>query len=63
MTQPAVTVAVLGIGTMGAPIARNLLHAGFDVRVWNRTLAKAAMVASMRGARPPPGMLPPAPMC
>lgn len=44
MTRPAVTVAVLGTGTMGAPIARNLLHAGFDVRVWNRTLAKAAVV-------------------
>ena len=44
MTQPAVTVAVLGTGTMGAPIARNLLHAGFNVRVWNRTLAKAALV-------------------
>jgi 3-hydroxyisobutyrate dehydrogenase len=29
---------------MGAPMARNLLHAGFDVRVWNRTLAKAAAV-------------------
>jgi 3-hydroxyisobutyrate dehydrogenase len=38
------TVAVLGTGTMGAPIARNLLHAGFGVRVWNRTLAKAAVV-------------------
>jgi 3-hydroxyisobutyrate dehydrogenase len=44
MTGPAVTVAVLGTGTMGAPIARNLLHAGFNVRVWNRTLAKAAVV-------------------
>src|SRR3978361_180150 len=44
MTRPAVTVAVLGTGTMGAPMARNLLHAGFDVRVWNRTVAKAAAV-------------------
>ena len=35
------TVAVLGTGTMGAPIARNLLEAGFDVRVWNRTRARA----------------------
>ena len=35
------TIAVLGTGTMGAPIARNLLHAGFAVRVWNRTPAKA----------------------
>jgi 3-hydroxyisobutyrate dehydrogenase len=42
MTEPAQTVAVLGIGTMGAPIARNLLRAGFGVRVWNRTPDKAA---------------------
>jgi 3-hydroxyisobutyrate dehydrogenase len=34
-------VAVLGIGVMGAPIARNLLRSGFDVRVWNRTKEKA----------------------
>jgi 3-hydroxyisobutyrate dehydrogenase len=35
------TVAVLGTGIMGAPIARNLRNAGLDVRVWNRTRAKA----------------------
>jgi 3-hydroxyisobutyrate dehydrogenase len=40
------TVAVLGTGTMGTPIARNLLHAGFAVRVWNRTVAKAAAVGA-----------------
>jgi 3-hydroxyisobutyrate dehydrogenase len=34
-------VAVLGTGTMGAPMARNLAAAGLDVRVWNRTLEKA----------------------
>jgi len=44
MITPVVTVAVLGTGTMGAPIGRNLLHAGFPVRVWNRTPAKAAVV-------------------
>jgi len=36
------TVAVLGTGIMGAPMARNLLAAGFPVRAWNRTAAKAA---------------------
>jgi 3-hydroxyisobutyrate dehydrogenase len=36
------TVAVLGTGSMGAPIARNLLGAGFAVSVWNRTTARAA---------------------
>jgi 3-hydroxyisobutyrate dehydrogenase len=32
---------VLGTGIMGAPMARNLASAGHDVRVWNRTRAKA----------------------
>jgi 3-hydroxyisobutyrate dehydrogenase len=36
------TVAVLGTGIMGAPMARNLLAAGFPVRAWNRTPDKAA---------------------
>lgn len=40
-TAPVRRVAVLGTGTMGAPIARNLLRAGLGVRVWNRTPAKA----------------------
>jgi 3-hydroxyisobutyrate dehydrogenase len=35
------TVAVLGTGIMGAPMARHLARAGFDVRVWNRTRDKA----------------------
>jgi 3-hydroxyisobutyrate dehydrogenase len=51
MADPMRRVAVLGIGTMGAPIARSLLHAGFGVRVWNRTMAKAAALAG-DGARP-----------
>jgi 3-hydroxyisobutyrate dehydrogenase len=37
-------VAVLGTGTMGAPMARNLVEAGLDVRVWNRDLDKARAV-------------------
>jgi 3-hydroxyisobutyrate dehydrogenase len=39
------TVAVLGAGIMGAPMARNLLAAGFPVRAWNRTAARAAPLA------------------
>ena len=35
------TVAVLGTGIIGAPVARNLSKAGFAVRAWNRTAAKA----------------------
>ena len=38
------TVAVLGTGIMGEPIARNLTK-GFDVRVWNRTRDKAQRLA------------------
>jgi 3-hydroxyisobutyrate dehydrogenase len=39
-------VAVLGTGIMGAPMARNLLKAGFQVRVWNRTHDKARVLAT-----------------
>lgn len=40
------TVAVLGTGLMGAGMARNLSAAGHDVRVWNRTVAKAQPLAA-----------------
>lgn len=36
------TVAVLGTGIMGAPMAGRLIEAGFAVRVWNRTASKTA---------------------
>ena len=35
------TIAVLGTGAMGAPMARNLARAGYDVSAWNRTREKA----------------------
>ncbi|MFI0454092.1 NAD(P)-dependent oxidoreductase [Actinomadura sp. 6N118] len=35
------TVALLGTGIMGAPMARNLLKEGLAVNAWNRTRAKA----------------------
>lgn len=34
-------IAFLGIGLMGAPMAANLLKAGFALTAWNRTAAKA----------------------
>ena len=34
-------VGCIGLGTMGAPMAENLLKAGFDLTVYNRTLSKA----------------------
>ena len=45
------TIAVLGTGTMGAPIARHLLKAGFDVRAWNRTRERAEPLAERRRER------------
>lgn len=45
------SVAVLGLGIMGQPMARNLLRGGFEVRVWNRTPARTSELAR-EGARP-----------
>jgi 3-hydroxyisobutyrate dehydrogenase-like beta-hydroxyacid dehydrogenase len=47
------TVAFLGLGSMGLPMARNLVRAGFDVRVWNRTAARAREVPEARPAPTP----------
>ena len=45
MTNPQILqICVLGLGQMGAPIARNLVARGFAVRVWNRNAAKTATV-------------------
>jgi 3-hydroxyisobutyrate dehydrogenase len=43
------TVAVLGTGIMGRPMAANMLTAGLTVRAWNRTIEKAQPLAE-RGA-------------
>jgi 3-hydroxyisobutyrate dehydrogenase len=43
--QPRETIALLGTGNMGAAMGRNLLRAGFAVRAWNRTAARAAPLA------------------
>ncbi|MFD0654834.1 NAD(P)-dependent oxidoreductase [Streptomyces malaysiensis subsp. malaysiensis] len=37
----APTVAVVGLGPMGAPVARHIARAGFPLQVWNRTPARA----------------------
>ncbi|MCY4179340.1 MAG: NAD(P)-dependent oxidoreductase [Litoreibacter sp.] len=34
-------IALLGTGLMGAPMTRNLLKAGHEVQVWNRSIGKA----------------------
>src|SRR5680860_83577 len=44
-TMSIISVTFLGTGLMGAPMARNLLKAGFNVSVWNRTHQKAEALA------------------
>ncbi len=43
-------IGFLGLGTMGAPMATNLLKAGLTVQVWNRTPARAQLFAA-QGAK------------
>jgi 2-hydroxy-3-oxopropionate reductase len=45
--MPDKTVAFLGTGLMGAPMAANLLKHGFAVRAWNRSRDKAEPLAAM----------------
>jgi 2-hydroxy-3-oxopropionate reductase len=47
----APTLAFLGIGLMGKPMATRLAQASYPLRVWNRTPAKAEALRST-GARP-----------
>ncbi|HEY6887700.1 MAG TPA: NAD(P)-dependent oxidoreductase [Solirubrobacter sp.] len=46
------TVAVLGTGIMGAPMARHLAGAGHEVRAWNRTREKAEGLGATVAASP-----------
>ncbi len=39
MTPPS-RIGYIGLGIMGAPMARNLLQAGYELVVWNRTRSK-----------------------
>ena len=45
------TIAVLGLGTMGAPMAENLIKAGFEVTVQNRTRSKEEPLEALGAAR------------
>ncbi|MEO9192218.1 MAG: NAD(P)-binding domain-containing protein, partial [Polyangia bacterium] len=38
-------IGFLGLGTMGAPMAANLVGAGHALTVWNRSRAKADAIA------------------
>jgi 3-hydroxyisobutyrate dehydrogenase-like beta-hydroxyacid dehydrogenase len=44
----ATTVAFLGLGNMGRPMAVNLAAAGFSLRLWNRTPGKGAGIGGAR---------------
>src|SRR5437588_373076 len=35
------TIGFIGLGQLGLPLATNLLHAGYALRVYNRTASKA----------------------
>ncbi|MGY8994629.1 MAG: NAD(P)-dependent oxidoreductase, partial [Rhodospirillales bacterium] len=43
-------IAFLGLGLMGGPMAENLIAAGQDVTVWNRTVSKTDALVAL-GAR------------
>jgi 3-hydroxyisobutyrate dehydrogenase-like beta-hydroxyacid dehydrogenase len=43
-------IAFLGLGNMGAPMAKRLLEAGHELTVWNRTPARAESLA-VKGAK------------
>jgi 3-hydroxyisobutyrate dehydrogenase len=47
-------VAFLGLGAIGAPMARHLAAADLDLVVWNRTAATATDFAAAHGARSAP---------
>lgn len=46
------TVSFIGLGVMGYPMAGHLAKAGLDVRVWNRTPAKAQQWAQDHAGTP-----------
>lgn len=47
----SVRIGWIGLGNMGAPMAANLIKAGFEVAVYNRTEAKMAALVGL-GAKP-----------
>jgi 3-hydroxyisobutyrate dehydrogenase len=46
------TLALLGTGTMGAGMARNLAAAGLDLHVWNRSPERAAALSDVATVAP-----------
>jgi 3-hydroxyisobutyrate dehydrogenase len=50
MTPGATRVGFVGLGRMGAPMAANLAAAGFELGVWNRSIARAEQMALQTNA-------------
>jgi len=50
----------IGLGKMGAPMAKNMIKAGFPLTVWNRTQEKTKELAELGAtvADSPDGWLP-----
>ncbi|WP_197042007.1 NAD(P)-binding domain-containing protein, partial [Sandarakinorhabdus oryzae] len=51
MSSTALRIAYLGLGVMGAPMARHLSQAGHHLTVYNRTPAKAAAWVAAHGGQ------------
>ena len=49
------TIAFLGVGLMGAPMAQRICEAGYAVRVWNRTASKTDPLRARATVAPTPG--------
>lgn len=49
-SNPILKTGMIGLGAMGAPMARNLAKKGLLSAVWNRTAARAAALAGELGA-------------
>lgn len=54
MSETRETVGFIGLGVMGAPMARNLLAAGYEVVAWNRSAGPLEELAAA-GGRPADG--------
>ncbi len=45
--EPPSKIGFIGIGLMGAPMAANLIRAGFQLQIWNRTASKCDPLLEM----------------
>ena len=50
MSEPAQRIGFIGLGSMGEPMALNLVRAGTPLLVWNRSPAKARVLAAAGAA-------------